>query len=247
MKNTKSSKSSKTISTANTPAPAPATTPVNSTAEQAPAPQTTQAPNAVAATPAITNVANASNNGTKVALQTSYVALIAGLQALYQPSDILQLSTGDQTRDELIAEFQQFVQAAEDTKASYKAWRGDVQSERAVLAEVSPKRAAIRTTMEGRYGKGSTQLMQLGFTPRKPSTKTVQAKAAGVVKGKATRAARGTRGSKQKLAITGNVTGVVITPITSTENVAAPANEPAPAATAAAPATASPAVKPAGQ
>jgi hypothetical protein len=175
------------------------------------------------------------------------VALIAGLQAMYQPSDVLQLSTGDQTRDELIAEFQQFVQAAEDTKASYKAWRGDVQTERAVLAEVSPKRAAIRTTMEGRFGKGSTQLMQLGFTPHKPTTKTVEAKAGAIVKGKATRTARGTKGKKEKLLVTGNVTGVVLTPVISTQTVATPASAPANAAPAGAPAAATPAVKPAGQ
>lgn len=241
MKNTKTnpSKKSSTTTSKTKQAPAPAAPSVNSTAEQAPAPQTTQAPpSTVQATPGITGVANGDNRGTKVGLQTSYVALIAGLQALYQPNDVLQLSTGDETRDELIADFQQFVQAAENTKASYQAWRGDVQTERAELEEVTPKRAAFRSLMESRYGKGGTKLLQLGFTPRKPPVRTVVSMAEGVVKGKATRTARGTKGSKQKLDVTGNVTGVELTPITSTQNVATPA---------APPANAAPAVKPAGQ
>ena len=254
---TKQSKKSSTT-TSNAQAPAPAASSVNSTAEQAPAPQTTQAPTvtpltpSVPATPAVTGVANNGNTGTKMELQTSYVALIAGLQAFYQPSDVLLLTTGTQTCGDLIAEFQQYVQAAENTKASYQAWRGDVQTERTVLAGVGPKRSAVRSLVESRFGKGGTQLLQLGFAPKKTVKRTVVSKAEGVVKGKATRTARGTKGSKQKLDVTGNVTGVELTPITSTSsvgNVATPANVAASAAAAGAPATATatPAGKPAGQ
>jgi hypothetical protein len=251
IKHTKTNQSKKSsTTTSSTQAPAPAASPVNSTAEQAPAPQTTQAPNVtppVPATPAVTGVANNGNTGTKMELQTSYVALIAGLQTFYQPSDVLLLTTGTQTCGDLIAEFQQYVQAAENTKASYQAWRGDVQTERTVLADVGPKRSAVRSLVESRFGKGGTQLLQLGFAPKKTVKRTVVSKAEGVVKGEATRKARGTKGSKQKLEVSGNVTGVELTPITSTQNVATPANVPASAAPAAAPAAGTPAVKPAGQ
>jgi hypothetical protein len=250
MKTTKTNKSVKSTTPAKkTQALAPAPSTANSTAEQAPAPQTTQAPTPtqpVQATPTITGVAGGSNNGTKVLLQTSYVALITGLQGLYQPSDVLLLSTGSETCGDVIADLQGFVQAAEDTKASYQAWRGDVQTERKVLANVSPKRGAVRTLMESRFGKGSTQLMQLGFAPRKPGTKTIEAKAEGLVKSEATREARGTKGKKQKLEVTGNVTGVELTPITSTQNVATPAPAPAAAAPAGAPAAAASTGKPSG-
>jgi hypothetical protein len=254
MKNTKTNQSKKSVTTTQTKqAPAPAAPSVNSTAEQAPAPQTTQAPNVTPAvtpptpaTPTITGVASGGSTGTRIELQTSYVALITGLQGLYQPSDVLQLSTGDETCADLIADLQQFVQAAENTKASYQAWRGDVQTERQVLADVTPKRAAVRTLMVSRFGQGGTKLLQLGFAPRKPTQKTVEAKAEGVVKTEATRKARGTKGSKQKLEVTGNVSGVVLTPVTSTQTVATPAPEPTPAAPAGAPAATTPAVKPAG-
>jgi hypothetical protein len=186
-------------------------------------------------TPAITGVADGSSNA-KVTMQTAYAALIAGLKGLFQPDDVLQLSTGSETCGGLIADFQQYLQAAEDTKGSYQAWRAQVEAERQTLASVKAKRAAVRALMESRFGKGGTQLMKLGFAPRKAAKKTVEAKAEGVVKGEATRKARGTKGKKQKLGVTGNVTGVILTPVTSTQDVAPPAGAPAAATTAVKPA-----------
>ncbi len=179
-------------------------------------------------------MANGSNNGTKSALQTAYVGLIAGLQANYQPDDVFQLVTGDKTTSELVAEFQQFVQAAEATKASYQAYRADVQAERQVAAQVAPDRAAVHSVLVARYGKRGTQLLQYGFAPQKVPQRTALSKAAAAVKTEATRTARGTTGSKAKRKVKGNVTGVVLTPVTSTQPdatpVASPAPTPAPAA-----------------
>ncbi len=246
--NTKQSKKSVTPTTPTsqtTQAPAPAASVVNSTAEQAPAPQATQASTTAAAVPAITGPANGSNNSTKVSLQTSYAALIAGLQAYYQPGDVLQLPTGDETRDAVIADLQKFVQAAEDTKAAYLAWRDAVQNERAIELALRPEKQAVQSVVVGRFGRASTTLLKFGIQPRVPVVRTVAEKAEANAKGEATRKARGTKGSKEKLAVSGNVTGVVITPITSTANVpnvptlaTAPAEETpaAPAATAPAPA-----------
>jgi hypothetical protein len=101
-----------------------------------------------------------------------------------------------------------------------------------VVAEVAPVRAAIQSVLQGRYGKGSSKLLAYGFTPQKVAERTVASKAGAIVKNEATRTARGTKGSKKKLEITGGVTGVKITPVTSTPNaapVATPAPEPAPA------------------
>jgi hypothetical protein len=207
---------------------------VNSTAGQAPAPQANQAPKAAASTTLITGVANSSDSATKSALQTAYVGLIAGLQANYQPDYVFQLVTGDKTTSQLVAEFQQYVQATETTKASYQAYRADVQAERQIAAQVDPDRAAVRSVMEARYGKSGTQLLQYGFIPQKARQSTALSKATAVLKNEATRTARGTKGSKAKLKVKGNVTGVVITPVTSTQSdatpVAAPAAVPAPAA-----------------
>jgi hypothetical protein len=268
MKTTKSNKSKKPVATtpnpATTPAPTPAATAGDSTAEQAPAPQTTQAPTAATATtpatPLITGSANGSNNSTKTALQTSYAALIAGLKAYYQPGDVLQLPTGNETRDEVIADLQKFVQATEDTKVAYLAWRAAVQNERTIELALRPEKQAVQSVVVGRFGKTSTTLLTFGIQPKVPVVRTVAAKAESVAKGDATRKARGTKGSKQKLDVVGNVTGVVITPVTSVQvaantTAASPAAEtpaspnaaasPANAPAAASPAPQTPAVKPA--
>ncbi len=255
MKTTKTKQSKKsstpTPTPQNTQAPAPAASAVNSTAEQAPAPQATQASTVAsttaAAVPAITGPANGSNNGTKTSLQTSYAALIAGLAAYYQPGDVLQLPTGDETRDEVIADLQKFVQAAEDTKAAYLAWRAAVQEERTIQLALRPEKQAVQSVVIGRFGRASTILMKFGIQPRVPMVKTVAVKAGALAKSEATRQARGTKGKKQKLEVTGNVTGVIITPVTSTASVPTLATAPAEGTPAVAPAATptAPAVKPA--
>jgi hypothetical protein len=182
----------------------------------------------------VTSVANGKNTGTKVELQTSYLALIAGLLANYQPGDVFALTSGDMTRDQLIAEFQGFVSAAQDTKQSNTAWRNDVQNERAAELTVSPLREGVKSILVAKLGKSSTLLLGYGFTPAKVVVKSPAVKTAAAVKGKATREARGTKGSVQKKAIKGNVTGVIITPVTAGPTASQPAAAaPAPAGSAA--------------
>jgi hypothetical protein len=220
-----------------TPAANPAATPaVTPTPAATPPP-----PTADPATPAITSVANGSNKGTKVDLQTGYLSLIAGLLAYFQPGDPFALAAGIMTRDQLIALFQQFVAAAEGTKSSNAVWRSDVQAERAMELMVAPVRAGLKSILQGRFGKSGTQLLKFGITPLKASLKTTAVKTAAVAKAQATRAARGTKGSVQKKEIVGNVTGVLITPMTAgpavpvtTGNAAGPsggAGVPTPSAT----------------
>ena len=194
-----------------------------------PTPAATPPPTADPATPVITSVANGGNKGTKVDLQTAYLSLIAGLLAYFQPGDPFALAAGVMTRDQLIARFQQFVAAAEATKSSNAVWRSDVQAERAMELMVAPVRAGLKSILQGKFGKSGTQLLKFGITPLKAPVKTTAVKTAAVAKSKATREARGTKGSVQKKEIVGNVTGVVITPMTAgpavpvtTENAASP-------------------------
>jgi len=206
-----------------------------------PTPAATPPPTADPATPAITSVANGSNKGTKVDLQTAYLSLIAGLLVYFQPGDPFALAAGIMTRDQLIALFQQFVAAAEATKSSNAVWRSDVQAERAMEQMVAPVRVGLTSILQGKFGKSGTPLLKFGITPLKAPVKTTAVKTAAVAKAKATRVARGTKGSKQKKDIVGNVTGVVITPVTAgpavpvtTGNAAGPsggASVPAPGAT----------------
>jgi hypothetical protein len=237
-----SSKKSKSVTTSVAPAQAStaASTTVTSTAEQpAPAPQATQAPSVILTTPVtpatppvITGTVEKRSTGAKTALQASYVALIAGLRANYQPSDVFQLALGDKTCDEVVATLQQFVQAAENTKAAYAAYRATVGQEQAALAQARPVDQALVGVLRIRYGRTSQALLQYGVQPAKTPVRTAASKTEAVVKAKATRTARGTKGSKQKLEVSGNVTGVEITPLTAGPSVPAtpvptPATSPA--------------------
>jgi len=162
------------------------------------APATTStAATPIATTPAtqVTSVANSKNTGSKAALQTSFVALIAGLQASFASDYVFELPMGNQTTRQLVAMLQQFVQAAESTKSSYQSWRNDVQAERQVEQAVTPVRAAIKLVLQGRFGKSSNQLLPYGFLPQKVVQKTALSKAVATVKNEATRKARGTVGA----------------------------------------------------
>jgi hypothetical protein len=211
-------KTSKTAAkkAAATATPATPSTPV-------PAPPAPDSPVLLQPSAPITGVANGSNKGTKIDLQTSYQAFITGLQTYYQPTDTFALKTGTLTRDEVIAEAQKFIAAAENTKASNRVWRADAQTERAVELEVAPIRRGVRNVVEGRFDENGIELLSFGFEPRKPPVKTVASKMEGIAKAKATRTARGTKGSEQKKDIHGTVPATPAAPD-------APPSSPAPVA-----------------
>jgi len=233
-------------------APTPPATPV-ATAPAAPAtPATTPATTGSL----ITSVANGSNHGTKVDLQAVYQAVVNGLLTFYQPTDIFQMAAGTFTRDQLIGEFQNFVAAAQATKASNQQWRADIQAERGLELHVRELRTGVAGITAARFGKNGAQNLQFGFELPKPRNKSAETKAVAVEKSRATRTERHTLGSVQKKDIKGNVNvALVVTPGTDGSPVAPPAAaQPVavapvatPAATNGAPASASsPAAAPAG-
>jgi hypothetical protein len=161
----------------------------------------------------ITTTANGSNHGTKVDLQATYQALMFGLMTYYEPTDVFTLQSGDMTRDELVADIQQFVTACQATKTSNQEWRGNVQTERTLEQQVKVLRQGIKGIVQARFGASGTQCLQFGFTLPKPKAKTATTKAVAVQKALATRKQRGTMGKKEKAAIHGNVSvALVVTP-----------------------------------
>jgi hypothetical protein len=216
---------------------------------------TTNAPavttaNPTTAPPAAVTGATKAAKPTKVALQVSYQALITGLQALYQPSDVFLLRDGSYTRDELIAELTGMVTAAEATKTANQTWRITVQAERAVEVKMRPLRDGIHAILQARFGKDSTQLTQFGFVPSKATKKAAVTKAAAVQKGKATRTARNTMGKVQKKSVKGTLPAQVADAVTLLGSkskggapVAAPVTPPMPPAAPAPAPAAGPAPK----
>ena len=124
--------------------------------------------------------------------------------------------------------------ASNDAKANAKA---KVGAEKAQLPPLLLFMAAYVAFVKATFGNAPDVLADFGLVPRKARTPlTAEQKAAAKAKGKATREARGTRGPKAKQAITGNVVGVQVTPITAPAAApaapAAPAPQPAQAASA---------------
>ena len=72
--------------------------------------------------------ARARNSPATPGLEAQCQAVIVGLLAYYQPTDTFLMSDGTFTRDQLIARFQAFVAAVEQTKSDYQIWRTDVAS-----------------------------------------------------------------------------------------------------------------------
>jgi hypothetical protein len=100
--------------------------------------------------------------------------------------------------------------------------------QKAARKKANATRQQLKTYIVGSYGAQAVQMLQdFGFDAPKPrGKKTVAAKAQGIAKAEATRAARHTMGKKQKAAIKGTVAPV-----------ATPTASPAPAATPTTPAT----------
>jgi hypothetical protein len=113
---------------------------------------------------------------------------------------------------------------------------------KAKLAAESAQRPAILVLLDGfeayvklTYSEQPDVLSDFGLAPKKPRAKrTAEQQAAANAKAKATREARGTKGSVQKKSVKGAVTGVEITPVTSAPLPAPPVapSAPAPAASA---------------
>ena len=101
----------------------------------------------------------------------------------------------------------------------------------AVKANVGPTMSALVSIIVAMFAGDTSKLGDFGVkAPRARTPLTTEQKAAAVAKRKATRTARGTKGPKAKAEITGNVTGVEITPITAPAPVEPTAPQPAAAA-----------------
>ena len=132
-----------------------------------------------------------------------------------------------------------------DVDAARTALNAKIATETAQLPALRVFLVAFVAFVRGTFGNSPDVLADFGLLPKKaPTPLTAEQKTAAAAKREATRKARGTTGPKAKLAVKGNVTGVVVTPVTSAPATTA-APEPAQPAPTASPATPSPAAAPA--
>jgi len=163
-------------------------------------------------------------------------ALILGLQKQLPGGQFTLLSTVYTTAT-LVTALQGTLTALTAVTAAHAALKVTLAAWNTEEAKMAPVILALRRILQSMYADAPDTLAVFGLEARKvPAPRTLAQKAATAAKAKATRIARGTTSKKQKLTVSGNVTGVTITPITAP--TAAPTVEPVtaqPATPAAAP------------
>jgi hypothetical protein len=191
-----------------------------------------------------------SNDNSKMSRQDRLRKAMAGMQKHFQPTTTFTLAGATYTVSQLTQLFQKDIDTADAADQAKAAWTKSVKQQRDQYAQTDPVHRVFKGAVVAQLGdteNAADALADFGYKPRKPRSKNVASKALAADKVRATRKARGTMGSKEKLAITGTVTPTsassapavvpVISPGTPASATAAPASAPAaPGATTAAPA-----------
>jgi hypothetical protein len=142
-------------------------------------------------------------------------AFIAGTQKHF-PNGSFTIGNATFTTPSLVQLFQSLDDAITGANAAKASAKDAVATMRAVRAKVSPVVQDFKRLLLVTFGSATQTLADFGLEPakaRKPLTSEENAAAA--AKRIATRKARGTTSKKKKLAVKGDVTGVIVTPITS--------------------------------
>ncbi len=135
------------------------------------------------------------------------------------------------TPSKLAKMFQDGIDVADATDAASKAWHAAVATEKENTQALSGVQTSLRDHVSATYGASSTEFADFGFAPKAVRVVTADTKAEAVKKRAATRAARRTMGSRQRLEVTGEVPPAPSTPTTA----ATPAAPAAPEAPSSAP------------
>lgn len=142
-------------------------------------------------------------------------ALVTGLQKELPNGSFTLLSTSYTTAT-LVPILQGLITALSAVDTAQAGAKAALVDWDAAEAKSGPIFQALKQTLRTMYANSPDTLAVFALKPRKARTPlTAAQRAAAVAKADATRKARGTTGKKQKALVTGNVTGVTITPITT--------------------------------
>ena len=161
-------------------------------------------------------------------------ALIDGL--VKHTSDIPSLVLGTQTLQnaDIVSRLQQRIASAKASAAARVIYLAAVASNRALRAGQLQFVDDLKQTLRARFSTSPTTLADFDLTVHMRAKPTPTTQVAAAAKAKATRAARGTKGSKQLSEVQGDVTGVVVTPVRVGPSTTDPTEVPAAAPVAAA-------------
>ena len=164
--------------------------------------------------------------------------LIAGANKHLANVTQVIVAGGSFTPAQVTSKLQSIVNLRDDVETAQAVSAAKVATEKAELPSLRTFMGAFVTFVKAAYGSSPDVLADFGMRPNKVRTPlTVEQKAAATAKRKATREARNTMGSQQKKAVKGDVTGVVVTPVTVSKPVDTVPNGPSTPATTAAGAT----------
>jgi len=114
---------------------------------------------------------------------------------------------------DVVAKLQARIAQAKAVSSAAANWHSMVQTDQSAAAQLKPLLSAVKHVLLAAYSTQLDVLADFGLTPRKKPVVSPATKTAAALKAKATRAARGTKGTQQKAAIT---TQVTIAPATTT-------------------------------
>jgi hypothetical protein len=155
------------------------------------------------------------SNPSKAAALARVQAIIAGAQKHF-PNGSFTLGNTAYTTASLVGLFESLADAIAVTDAAHASTKEAVATLKGARAKVGPVLLAYRRWLLTTYGNATQMLDDFGVQPPKARTPlTSEKNAAAVAKRAATRKARGTIGKKKKLAVKGDVTGVIVTPVTN--------------------------------
>jgi hypothetical protein len=143
------------------------------------------------------------SNTSKTAKNALDRKMIVGVQKHLKGS--LLLANKSYTADEVVALLQQRVDADAAVSTTKSAYANAVAQERTVNESTKQFFDALIGYLRASYGQAIDTLGDFGIAPRKQGKPNVKTRAAGIDKNLATRSARHTMGSRQKLSVKGEV------------------------------------------
>jgi hypothetical protein len=156
-------------------------------------------------------------SGTKSISKEAVLAeqLAEGTQKHIGATTPVLVAGGTFTSVQIVAQLNSLTALRAAVDSAKSALRARLADERSKAPTLVAFLQAYEGFVRSAFGTQPDVLADFGLAPRKIKTPpTVEQKAAAKAKRAATRAARGTIGKKKKLAIHGNVTGVLVTPVT---------------------------------
>jgi hypothetical protein len=157
----------------------------------------------------------ATNNLGKGRVADRAKQLIAGAETLLTGTTPVALAGSTFTPSEIVSKLQAIVKLRADVEASQATTKAKLAKEATDMPALLTFMRAFVLHVKAAHGTAPDALAAYGIHPKTPARPTVEAQTAAVAKRKATRAARHTMGSRQRAEIKGDVTGVVIAPVTA--------------------------------